>query len=562
MITAPDTAPNVLFMICDDLAFGDLACHGNPHVRTPNIDALSGGGVNLRRYLSGPLCTPARTAIMTGRHPYRTRAIDTYIGRSMIDPDEVTLAQLLKRSGYSTGLFGKWHLGDCYPMRPQDLGFDKVVMHTGGGLRQPANSNEGSYFDPELVHDGKQERFEGYCSDIFANQAIAFISACCGVPQPQPFFAYLAFNAPHTPLEIDERYVEPYRKKGLSESVSRLYGMVENIDENVGRVLAALDAQGVSQNTVVIFTSDHGPCGSVQDHEGKPRFNCGLRGRKGTMFEGGIRVPCLVRWPKAYTGDRRVDRLCNAIDWLPTLSEVCGYELPSDRKIDGESFAPELLGHEPRETSSKRVVCMQWHRGNEPVKHRNYASIGSRYKLLRHAEDGPDELYDLDSDPGELSDIASSHPAIVSRLRSHYEEWFADVSSTRPDNYAPPPIIIGAEEGDPVLLTWQDWLLYDGGEGWSYDKPGYWEVAFAHAGTYSLQVDFVPCQVASCLVVRCGELEQRIPVSAKKGMGNLSGQQTCAITIGPIPEGRAQVHAYLEAQSERIGVVRVRAKAT
>jgi arylsulfatase len=265
----PDhTRPNVVVMMMDDLAYGDLACHGNPYVSTPVLDALHADSVRFTRYSSGPMCTPARASLMTGRYHLRTRAIDTFCGRSMIDPGEVTLGHVLQGAGYRTGAFGKWHLGDAYPMRACDLGFDETLMHNAGGIGQPGDHRENhwregeAYFDPVLHRDGRPEKTAGYCTDVFADETIAFIDA----HRDEPFFAYFATNAPHTPLEVPEQWVEPYRAMPeLGETHARLYGMVTNIDWNIGRILAALDERGLSENTIVVYTSDHRPCTSARD---------------------------------------------------------------------------------------------------------------------------------------------------------------------------------------------------------------------------------------------------------------------------------------------------------
>jgi len=554
--------PNILFFICDDLAYGDLASHGNTRAHTPNLDKLGDDGARFERYLSGPLCTPARAALMTGRHPYRTRAIDTYNGRSMIDPDEITLAQFLGDQGYTTGLFGKWHLGDCYPMRPQDLGFDRVVMHGGGGFRQPANPSESSYFDPELFADGKLQRFDGYCTDIFTDQAIDFIEKGQQTEAPNPFFAYVAYNAPHTPLEIPESYVDRFRADSITDAEARMLGTVANIDENVGNLLACLDRLGIADNTIVVFTSDHGPCKSVKTCDGDLRFNSGLRGHKGTFYEGGIRVPCLLRWPGQVDPNTVINSPSNPIDWFPTFAEITKTPLPSDRPIDGTSLRRKLDAKtENQSAQDDRIICMQWHRGNAPERYRNYAVIGPRYKVTRPHEGKPDELYDLADDPREENDLANENPEIVTLYRQEYERWFDDVSHTRPDNYAPPRIVVGTTAGDPAILTWQDWRLPDGLEGWSEELPGHWLLRLAKTGRYEFQIDLIPRSEPSTLVVKCGDWETVVPVAALRGMGNHSSQFSFALTSPELPAGNADLHVYLQKTNQQFGVIRVRARA-
>jgi len=239
--------PNVVLIAMDDLAYGDLACHGNPYCQTPHLDTMHRHGVRCSRSASGLVCTPARASLMTGRHAYRTRAIDTYCGRTTLDPDEVTLPQILRAAGYRTCISGKWHLGDNYPSRPMDLGFEKQLMHHGGGLRQPGNPghwhNRDGYFNPLLNHNGHLVERPGYCTDIFTDHALEFIEQC----RSEPFFVYLATNAPHTPLEIGDEWAQKYRDLGLPENVARIYGMVENIDHNVGRVFEKLEQLGLAQ---------------------------------------------------------------------------------------------------------------------------------------------------------------------------------------------------------------------------------------------------------------------------------------------------------------------------
>lgn len=480
------TRPNVLLIVMDDLAFGDLACHGNPHTRTPHLDRMHDESTRLTRYQSGPVCTPARACLMTGRYAYRTRAIDTYCGRSMMEPDEVTLAELLRDAGYRTGIFGKWHLGDSYPTRAIDQGFEEAVVHNGGGLRQPANIGRDAYQDPQLMHNGELEQYHGYCTDIYTDCAADWIAQ----HRDEPWFCYLATNAPHTPLEIGEKWVEPYREQGLNETFARLYGMVENIDHNVGRVFAQLDRLGLAQDTLVIYTSDHGPCGSAR-HEGETRFNAGLRSTKGTMYQGGVKVPCFWRWPGKLEAGRDLSHVANPVDVLPTLAAACGVEPPTDRPLDGIDLLPAMTGEPPANDTGwpERDTFIQWHRGDTAVRYRNFAVIDQRYKLTRPHEDAPDELYDLDEDPGEQRDLASEMPDRVTDMRRRYDQWFDDVCSTRPDNFDPPRIRVGTEHENPVVLNRNDWRVKGEVDQWNQpEHEGFWLVHL-EAGTYDVTID-------------------------------------------------------------------------
>lgn len=502
---------NVLIVMMDDLAFGDLACHGNPVVRTPHLDRLHADSARLTRYSSGPLCTPARASLMTGRYHQRTRAVDTFCGRSMIDPGEFTLGHLFTGAGYRTGGFGKWHLGDAYPMRACDLGFQETLMHRSGGIGSVGDHRENywregeAYFDPVLMRDGQPVRVEGYCTDVFTGAAIGFIER----HREHPWFVYLATNAPHTPLQVPERWIAPYRDAGVNETHARLYGMVENIDANVGRLLDRIAGLGLDRRTLVLYTSDHGPCPSARNFAAPPeqqqRYNVGLRGEKGSLYQGAVKVPCFWRLPGSVpAGD--IDRLASPIDVLPTMASAIGADLPGDLLVDGLDLWPLLPGAPPPADQPDRTLFMQWHRGDRPVRYRNYAVITQRHKLYR--PEPPvgtppdaigDELYDLEADPGERTDIADRHPELVRALRAAYDVWFDDVSSTRPDNYEPPRIRIGAEAENPTTLSRQDWrvdpAMADLGEIalWrTADLTARWLVHFEHGGPYRVEIRLEP----------------------------------------------------------------------
>jgi arylsulfatase A-like enzyme len=297
--------PNVLLIMTDDQGYGDLGFHGNPRIQTPNLDRFARESVRLRTFCVSPVCSPTRASLMTGRYNYRTGVVDTYLGRSLMRADETTLAEVLAAAGYRTGIFGKWHLGDNAPMRPIDQGFQRALVIKGGGIGQNSDPPGGStYLDPILQDNGVQRKFTGYCSDVYTTAAIDFISEA----GDRPFFAYLAFNGPHEPLQAPEGELATYRATDLSPSafppfahpvqpdsmtppddIAKVYAMVTNIDRNVGRILQALTSRGLAEDTIIVFLTDNGPA--------KVRYNAGLRGYKGTVYEGGIRVPCYIRWP-------------------------------------------------------------------------------------------------------------------------------------------------------------------------------------------------------------------------------------------------------------------------
>jgi len=514
--------PNVVLIYMDDLAWGDLACHGNPHVRTPNLDRLHAQSTRLTQYRSGPVCTPARASLMTGRDAYRTRAIDTYCGRSIMDPGEVTLAEVLRDAGYATGISGKWHLGDCHPTRAIDRGFDHALVHNGGGLCQPANWGRNDYFSPDLMRNGELVASQGYCTDIFTDDALGFIEA----HKDAPFFCYLATNAPHVPLLVDEKWCARYREMDLPENFIKLYGMVENIDDNVGRVLDKLDELNIAADTLVIFSSDHGPCGGARDPKQGNRWNGGLRSHKGTPYDGGLRVPFLIRWPGVFEAGKDIDRIAGPIDVMPTLANLCGATLPDDRAIDGVDLAPLLRGDTASTQWPKRQLFYQWHRGDRPVAFRNFALVEQQWKLLCANPHEPSnteqagkriELYDIAADPHEQHDLAAQHPDVVGRLKQDYERWFADVSKTRGETtYDPPAIYVGAEAENPTVLTRQDWRMYGEVDSFTKGPPGWWHVDVRRAGRYTVRLHLAERAGDAELRFKCGDTERIETVPADR----------------------------------------------
>lgn len=458
--------PNVILCISDDQGYGDLSLHGNTHLKTPNLDRIGTEGVQFTQFQVCPVCSPTRASLMTGRYNYRTGVVDTFLGRSMMYPDETTMAEVLRASGYRTGIFGKWHLGDCFPLRAMDQGFDESVVCTGGGLTQPSDPPGNHYDNPLLKVNGKWERREGYCTDIFFREAIRFIEK----NRRQPFFAYVATNAPHTPLEIADAYWKPFAARGLDETTAKVYGMCRNLDDNMGRLHSALERLGLVENTILIFLTDNGPQ--------QARYVAGMRGRKGTVYQGGIRVPCFLRWPKRIKPGR-IDRIAAHIDLLPTLAEACGAKALSGRKIDGRSLMPLLRGESANWPD--RTLYTQWHRGDVPELFRANAARTQQHKLV----DGK-ELYDLSADPAEQRDLALEKPEIVSRMRKGVEDWFRDVSSER--GYAPPRIHLGAPQEPLTTLTRQDWR--GDRAGWAAGDTGHWEVDVTRAGRYDLTIRF------------------------------------------------------------------------
>ncbi len=474
--------PNIVLIISDDQGYGDLSLHGNPYLKTPNIDRIGKEGAQFTQFQVCPVCSPTRASLMTGRYNYRTGVVDTYLGRSMMHTDEVTLPQFLKQAGYRTGIFGKWHLGDTYPMRPLDRGFEEGVYIKGGGIGQPSDPPGGSsYTDPFVYENGKLIQKKGYCTDIFFRGAQEFVA----MHREEPFFCYLAPNAPHDPLEIADAYVAPFRGKNLGEKTERVYGMLANLDENVANLINTLDKLYILDDTILIFMTDNGP-----QHE---RYNAGMRGIKTTVYQGGIRVPFMVRFPRSIKAGWEVSYIAAHIDILPTLLDFCRVRLPDNLQIDGRSLVPVLTG-QPSQWAD-RTIFTQWHRGDEPVLFQNAAARTQRYKLINGKE-----LYDMQEDPGESKNIAGQKPEVVAKLRKETEAWFKEVGETR--GYAPPRIFVGTEVDNPVTLSRQDWRGPEAG--WDRTSIGFWEVDVKAKGNYEVLLRINPAREAGEATVHLG----------------------------------------------------------
>jgi arylsulfatase A-like enzyme len=523
LLKAAPRPPNIVLIITDDQGYGDLSLHGNPHLETPHLDRIGREGVRFSQFQVTPVCSPTRAGLLTGRYNYRTGVVDTYLGRSMMYPEEVTLAELLREEGYRTGLFGKWHLGDNYPLRAIDQGFETVLCHNGGGIGQPSDPPGNSYFDPVLQENGRAVRLKGYCTDIFFERAMEFIEA----NRAQPFFAYIATNAPHTPLEVAEELAAPFRAQGLDETTARVYGMVRNIDDNVGRLLAHLKRLDLEQDTLVVFLTDNGPQ--------QRRYNAGLRGLKGSVYEGGIRVPLLMRWPRLFKAGATVEALAAQIDLVPTLLEACGVRLPKGLRLDGRSLLGLAAGREV--VWPERTLFVQWHRGDAPEPFRNAAVRTSRYKLV----DGK-ELYDLANDPGEEHDIAAAQPRMVAALRAAYERWLQDVSSTR--GYAPPRIWLGTDFENPVTLTRQDWR--GPRASWEPGGLGYWEVEVRRSGRYQIRLRMAPAPAAGVARFRLNNAAVEAPIE--------EGAAECVFGAVELEAGPGRAEPILVFGDTEIGV--------
>lgn len=496
--------PNIILVMTDDQGYGDIGVHGNAVIRTPNLDTFARESLEMTRFYVEPVCSPTRASLMTGRYHMRTGVYATSRGGARIFGDEVTLADLLAQGGYRTGIFGKWHLGDNYPSRPQDKGFQETLIHLSGSIGGVPDAGP-SYFEPVLWHNGKTSARKGYCTDLFFKAAADFITT----NKDRPFFAYIPTNVPHSPLEIAESYVRPFRDAGQPERTAKIYGMLKNLDENFGRLMQVLDAQDLTENTIVIFMTDNGPAGK--------RFNGGLRAGKGSVFEGGIRVPFFVRWPRRIQGKSKIDRIAAHIDILPTLLAAAGLQTPSKHKIDGVDLTPLWTGQAGQENWSQRTLFIQLNKRILQERFHNVAVISQRHKLVSYPDNRYDpefaekfdktkvELYNLSVDPGETMSVAREHPGVRDRLLAQYEAWFTDMKQTRGFQCA--PIHLGTPHENPTYLC-----RYQ--EGQNLTASGLvdgWLVKVTRAGRYRLRLKW-PAHNGGALYVKWLGIESRLPL--------------------------------------------------
>ncbi len=421
--------PNIIFVLTDDQGYGDLSCHGNPILKTPSIDRLHAEGVRFTDFHVSPTCSPTRSALMTGRHEFKNGVTHTILERERLTPDATTLAQVLKGAGYTTGIFGKWHLGDEPAYQPNKRGFDEVFVHGAGGIGQTYEGSCGdapgnTYFDPAILHNGAFVKTRGYCTDVFFGQATKWVAAVKG---KRPFFCCITPNAPHGPLQVRPEDEARYKDLVKQPNVAKFFGMIANIDDNVGRLLAKLKEWDIDRNTLVVFMNDNGGTAGV------PVFNAGMRGQKVTPWLGGTRAASLWRWPGALK-PATVDRLCAHIDFLPTLAEIAGADLPAEAKaqVEGRSLWPLLK--DPAADWPDRVLFThvgRWPKGADPdtFKYRGCSVRTPRWHLVSDTKNGQKgwQLFDVPADPGEKTDVADRHPDVVKELDAAYDQWWASL---------------------------------------------------------------------------------------------------------------------------------------
>ena len=473
--------PNVILIMTDDQGYGDLACHGNPIIKTPNLDKLHAQSIRFTDFHVNAFCSPTRAALMTARMSDRTGVRTTIYSRNHLPRAETTMAEFFKATGYRTGHFGKWHLGRNYPYRPIDRGFDRWVGHGDGGTGTSSDYWGNDKMNDTYWRNGKWQKFSGFCTDIYFDEAMNFIEGT----KDKPFFIYLATNVPHRPWHVLKKWRKQYKDSGLDDRTIDFFATISRFDENLGRLRKFLDEKKLNENTILIFLTDNGTAG------GHKVFNAGMRRRKGSVYEGGHRVPCFIHWPAGgYNKPLDVKGLANHFDLLPTLIDLCSLKTPSrgHKKFDGKSLV-HLINNPASQFEDRTVFMHSQNVMEKPVNWLNSLVMTPKWRLI----DGK-KLYDIKSDPGQNHDIADKHPNVVAGLRKRYEKYWNQIDLA--SNPYPRPIIGSKHEKETALVP-DAWIVDKQKGGYTWNQPhvlsavnqsGFWPVEISQKGTYRFEV--------------------------------------------------------------------------
>ena len=548
--------PNVILIITDDQGYGDLACHGNPVARTPHLDTLHKQSIRLENFHVAPMCTPTRGQLLTGLDAARNGAINVSSGRTLLRADLPTMADLFQASGYRTGIFGKWHLGDNYPYRPQDRGFEESLWFPSSHISSLPDYWENDYFDDVYCHNGSRLRQEGYCTEVFFQQATTWMQQ--RIAAAEPFFTYLPTNAPHYPLWVpaaDRQAIEaafaqdghhlPSLPDDLREKIIRFLAMIRNVDTQIGQLRHFLQEQGIERDTILIFMTDNGST------FGPEYYNAGMRGKKCELWEGGHRVPFFLHWPHGELGEpRAIEGLTQVQDILPTLIDLCGLEQSTEPRLDGMSLAPVLRGE--AQVPKERMLTLNYSRmpgaldyptPDSPaiMRRQGAAVLWRQWRLLEGTA-----LYDLDSDPEQNLDVSDRHPEITRQMRQHLDAWWREVE---PIANQVQHITIGSEAENPMTLSACEWLdvFVDQQHQMriAERKNSYWHLQVEQAGTYTFELRRWPKESGLRLREACaateltdGELEAGIALPIARAR-LLIGDQFHVESVAPEDESAA-----------------------
>ncbi|MDA0349393.1 MAG: arylsulfatase [Verrucomicrobia bacterium] len=476
--------PNVIFILTDDQGYGPLGRHGDEYVKTPQMDRLHDESIRFTNFHVQPNCAPTRALLLTGHPPLKNGVWATIRGRSLLRRGESTVAESFQEGGYKTALFGKWHLGDNYPFRPQDRGFEEVLIHGGGGVGNIQDYWANNYFDDYYQHNGKWKKFEGYCTDVWFGEAMKFIEKS----KDRPFFVMISTNAPHLPLVAPQAYIHPYKDQKeitAKPGTAEFYAMVTNIDDNLGRLRARLEALNLEENTILIFMSDNGSILRFTT------WNAGMAGGKASTWDGGHRVPFFIHWPGGLKGGRDIRALTSGLDIRPTLEELCGLKPSPLSEEDGKSLVPLINGRTP--SWIDRIISLDLQKQEQvPNKNNPHVVMQGDWRWLDQ------NLYNVGIDPGQENDVKADHPERIREMQKSYDRWWRILNSRDPASGH--EIVIGSEHENPTTLTTHD---ISGEVAWNHDQvlagfnaTGHWEIEVAKNGDYEFALRRYPAEAA------------------------------------------------------------------
>lgn len=492
--------PNVILILTDDQGWGDLSLHGNPDLETKNLDKLARQSTQFNNFYVSPLCAPSRASILTGRYHLATGVVSVSNGLEIMDTNETTLAELFKANGYHTGIFGKWHNGQHFPNRPIDQGFDEFLGFTAG--------HWSNYFDTDLTRNDKTVKTKGFITDVLTDEAIKFI----GKNSEEPFFCYLPYNAPHSPFQVPDKYFNKYKSKGLDDELAAVYGMVENVDDNVGRLLKYLKTNNLEENTIVIFMTDNGP--------NTVRYNGVMRGIKGSVHEGGVRVPFFIKWPGKIAENLVNSDIVSHVDIYPTLLDLCGLNPVKTKPLDGVSFADLLNDKLVKKPRLDRKIFTHVNFMEVPATLNAGGFRNNEYRYIY--EKNQSQLYLLNKDSSEKKDLLKQNPQLSAEFENDYKQWFAKVSANL--SYYSPIILSKLGLQLPAYeAVLSEGLTYKEGHGWAHDyvtkwnstkDSMVWEIDCINPGKYSLEAEYLCSKknVGSTILVTVGNESKTVEV--------------------------------------------------
>ncbi|WP_111709395.1 arylsulfatase [Lutibacter citreus] len=514
--------PNVIIILTDDQGYGDFSCHGNPILKTPNVDNLYNQSIRFTDFHVSSICTPTRSQLLTGQDACRNGAFAWAYSREIIHSNIPMMPEIFKENGYNTGQFGKWHLGDNYPYRPMDRGFDESVKHGGASIFQTPDYWDNDYQDDFFEHNGVMQQYKGYCTDVWFEETKKFIQKSKN--DGKPFFVYLPTNTPHSPNIVHEKYSEKYRdtlnqgyepvkefaeNKFHADGISWFYGMIANIDENIGKMDEFLKTNDLFENTIFIFMTDNGGTGGLRV------FNAGMRGGKTSLYEGGHRVPFFIRWPNGnLSKPKNIDKLTHSQDILPTLIDLCNLKC-DEQDFNGVSL--KKLMTDADSELEERILVMQNAQSALPKKF-DATVMWGKWRWIKN-----NELYNIKSDPAQQINIADKYPMVVEKMRAYYEQWWLSV---QPSLENVPAFPVGGDKCEEVTLTCFDWHGIEGAGNVTVQPTirkgqsanGYWNIEIVEDGEYEIRCSRWPA-------------EAKTPIRA-----GLPKHETMTITY---PEGKA-----------------------